>query len=142
MERLFYMSSQKIYPSPPSQNEENKKYFPYNHRLRTKRQKQASQMNGTVFQKDWTPHMEHFILTFYHQECWHHLNSAGIPPSASWAWFIFFTTFFYMCSGEALKVHKSTRMSCYFPKEFVKPPKDTLSTRGKLHDNLAAKITC
>lgn len=49
MESLFYMSSLKI---SPSQIEENKKYFPYNHRLHTKRQKQASQMNGVVFRKD------------------------------------------------------------------------------------------
>lgn len=28
--------------------------------------------------KDSTPLMEHFILTFCLQECWHHLNSAGV----------------------------------------------------------------
>lgn len=96
-------------------------------------------MNGMIFQKkkkkkDSTPHTEHFILTFCLQECWHHLNSAGILPSASWARFIFFTAFFYVCSGETLKVHKSTRTSCYFPKELVKPPTDTSS--AKLHDDL------
>lgn len=96
-------------------------------------------MNGMIFQKtnkkkDSTPHTEHFILTFCLQECWHHLNSAGILPSASWARFIFFTAFFYVCSGETLKVHESTRTSCYFPKELVKPPTDTSS--AKLHDDL------
>lgn len=101
-ERLLHMSSPKMDPSPPSQNEEELKYFHYNHTEHYKRQEQAPQMNGMIFQKDWTPYMEHFILTFCHQDCWHH-DSAGILPSASWAWFIFFTTSFYLCSGETLK---------------------------------------
>lgn len=103
--------------------------------------KKKHQVNGMIFQKDWTPRMEHFILTLRHQECWHHLNFAVILPSASWAWFIFFTTSFYLCSDEILKVHKSTRTSCYFPEDFVKTPADTSSGREKLHDNLATKIT-
>lgn len=76
---------------PSSYNE--KKEFSYNHKLHNKTQAGASGMNGMIFQRDWTPHMERFILTFCHRECWHHLNSAGILHSASWARFIFFHYF-------------------------------------------------
>lgn len=96
-------------------------------------------MNGMIFHKDWTPHVEHFILTFCHQECWHHLNSAGILPRASWARFIFFTTF-YLRSGETHKAHKSTRISRYLTKELAKPPTDTSSAREKHHDDLSANM--
>ena len=59
--------------------------FSYNHRLHNKRIEPVSQMNGMIFQRDWTPHMEHFILTFRHQECWHRLNPAGLTPQCLWS---------------------------------------------------------
>lgn len=65
-------------------------------------------------------------------------------PRASRGRFIFFTTFFFVCSGETLKVHKSTRMSCYFPKQLVKSPTGTSTAREKLHDDpkLSNKLGC
>ena len=66
----------------------------------------TSKMNGVVFQKDCSPYMEHLTLSSRHQECLHHLNSAGILPSASWAWFMFL---FCLCSSETLKVHEGAR---------------------------------
>lgn len=80
--------------------------------------------------KHWTPYMEHFILTFHHQECWHYLKFSRYSPRCFMSLIYLLTSFLYLYSWE----------TCYFPKEFVKSAPDTLSAQEKLDDNLATMI--
>lgn len=90
---LIPTSNTKIHPASLPETKVKISLMPTGYMIRDK--EQASQMNGTIFQK----FLYGAFYSFLHQDCWHHLNS----PT--------FTTIVRLCSGETPKMHRSLAIS-------------------------------